>query len=834
MDDHNKSELRKRAEELMLRQEQIHTKWDRDNVNALIHDLNVHQIELEIQNQELRESQLRLEKAKQVQESALARFEALFNSAPEGFILIDVSGMVLECNHTTLEMLGCKREDLIRKPFSAFVHIEDQPKFYASYPSFFKSTYPKPIEIRLIHKGSAFKHKDHSFIAELTGCSTLKQDLFKDLYHDNPFILVSIYNINAHKLLERELADAKQAAELANHALLESHDKLEATVAQRTAALKTSNEQLKQQMIEREQAQHRLRLTAGVFENTSEAIIITDAANRVMEVNPAFVRITGYPADEVIGRDPGFMKSHRHTHEFYAEMWKKIWQTGQWQGEIWDRRHNGEIYPKWLTINAVYDERGHLVNCIGIFSDISRLKATEERLEQLAFFDCLTKLPNRAHFQSRLDHALTAANRRQNKVGLIFIDLDHFKHINDSMGHNAGDQLLIEAAKRIQSCVREEDTVARMGGDEFTIILADLTDTAKVMTNVALTILESFTHPIVLEDKKLFIGCSLGMAIYPDDSGNAALLIKHADTAMYRAKESGRNRYSFYTAEMNAQAQSRISLESELRYAIDHKAFELYYQPKVDAHSSEIVGFEALLRWIHPTEGVISPNQFIPIAEESGLIAAIGNQVVEMACQGLQRINRCTPKPLPVAINLSVRQLRQDNLVNYFSQTLANYGIEAEQLELEVTESFLAKPIEKSAALLQALHQLGYKIAIDDFGTGYSSLSYLKNFPIHTLKIDRSFVMEVAHNQESRTIVQAIISMAHALGYDLVAEGVETAAQVNVLQGLGCGIMQGFHYARPAPLHEILEILSLGSTLAIQAASSLKNPKNTPNEFVSE
>ncbi|MGN7612084.1 sensor domain-containing protein [Magnetococcales bacterium HHB-1] len=572
-------------------------------------------------------------------------------------------------------------------------------------------------------------------------------------------------------------------------------------------ALELMEQRVRERTHELHQVNNRLRLTAQVFESTSEAIIITDAHNKIVEVNPSFNRITGYDASEAIGQDPGFMKSGRHNRAFYADMWKGIWRDGFWQGEIWDRRKCGEIYPKWLTINTVRDQYNKIRHCIGVFSDISRVKEVEDKLERLAFFDGLTGLPNRTFFKTQLEHEFRSANRRRTKLALLFMDLDNFKNINDTLGHEAGDRLLTIMGQRIRSCVRDSDTVSRLGGDEFTVILTDI-DNASNVSYVAQNIRKILQKPVKLNEHQVVVGGSIGIAIYPDDGNRLDTLIKNADTAMYHAKESGRNTFAFFTTKLNTQVMRRLELESGLRQALEKNQFQLHYQPKIDFNSGQVSGMEALIRWEKPDDGLVSPAEFIPIAEESGLIKEIGLQVLEQACFDMQDLIRQDIKPIPCSVNLSTRQLMDKNLIDHIQRVLEMTHLPPHLLELEITESTLADDVESTIAQLTAIREMDIAISIDDFGTGYSSLSYLKRFPINTLKIDRSFVMDLPEDNDDVAIVRAIISMAHSLGLDTVAEGVETEEQGKFLNNHGCQYMQGYFFSRPLPYTDLLRFLT--------------------------
>ncbi|MBF0193613.1 MAG: EAL domain-containing protein [Magnetococcales bacterium] len=586
----------------------------------------------------------------------------------------------------------------------------------------------------------------------------------------------------------RDITQRKKAQE----ALRKAHDDLEIRVEKRTRELSVVND--------------RIRLTAQVFESTSEAIVITDKKNKIVEINPAFSKITGYSPKEVIGEDPGFMKSGRHDHEFYSKMWQTIWKEGFWQGEIWDRRKNGEIYPKWLSINTVKDNENQIMHCIGVFSDISIVKSAEEKLERLAFFDGLTSLPNRALFKTRLEHEFTSALRHKKKVALLFLDLDNFKNVNDTLGHAAGDQLLVVMADRIKSCVRDSDTVSRLGGDEFTVILTNIEDDSSV-SYVANNILKSLKLPVALGEQKVTVGCSIGIAIYPDNGFDSNELIKNADAAMYHAKALGRNSSVFFTEELNIRAVKRMDIENGLRQALENDELLLHYQPKVDSSSGQLVGMEALIRWNRPNVGLISPAEFIQVAEDSGMIRDIGKIVLEKACQEMVGLEKEGLSPPPVSVNLSIRELKHADLVDSLSKILRKTKLSPQLLELEITESMMADDVEEVIFKLTKINDMGVSIAVDDFGTGYSSLSYLKRFPIHTLKIDRSFIQDLPEDEDDAAIVCAIISMAHSLGLSTVAEGVETKEQKMFLHKLDCNHMQGYFFSRPLPIVELKQYL---------------------------
>jgi diguanylate cyclase (GGDEF)-like protein/PAS domain S-box-containing protein len=547
---------------------------------------------------------------------------------------------------------------------------------------------------------------------------------------------------------------------------------------------------------ERKRTQQEMRLIAEVFKNTSEGIVITKPDGTIIDVNPAYCEITGYSREEMIGAKPSKIKSDRHDKEFYHHMWQSLVEKGYWVGEIWDRRKNGEVFPKWLNINAVRDEHGGLTHYVGTFSDISVLKGIEKELEYMAYYDPLTGLPNRLLFKDRLESELKSCQRFDNHCAVLFLDLDRFKLINDTLGHTAGDELLIEVARRIEQSVRSNDTVARLGGDEFTLLLSQLKN-PDAAAGVAQNLIEQLAQPITLQDNPLRVGASIGIAIYPEDGDNFTTLTRHADAAMYEAKAQGRGQYRFFSDYMDQSAHEHLSLERDLHLALERGQFFLVFQPQVNARTGCIIQCEALIRWQHPERGLVSPDKFIPIAEDTGLIHHLGDWVVAEVCRQLNRWKKQGIEPPPVAVNLSARQFRQDGLVERIMELLSKYQVGVEELEFEITESVAMENAEATMQRLTALSETGFSLAIDDFGTGYSSLSYLKRFPVRKLKLDRSFVRDIMVDENDAAISAAVIHMADSLGMEVVAEGVESVEQRDFLVNQGCAIIQGYLYSRP-------------------------------------
>lgn len=554
-------------------------------------------------------------------------------------------------------------------------------------------------------------------------------------------------------------------------------------------------------------AEMEMQLASTVFDASSDAIMITDARNLIIAVNAAFCEITGFREEEAIGQTPAILSSGKHDANFYRDMWQQLKETGRWSGEIWNRRKNGEIYVEWLTLNTVKNDRDETSHYVAIFADITEHKQAEEHVHHLAHYDALTDLPNRTLFSDRLGQALIQAQRNHGRAAVMFLDLDRFKVINDTLGHSIGDLLLQEVAARLTGCVREGDTVSRLGGDEFVVLLPELRDAEDAYV-VAQKLLAAAALPFELHGHELHISASIGISFYPDDGASAEMLMKNADVAMYRAKEMGRNNYQFYHADMNARSFERLTMETSMRRALEREQFELYYQPRYEMPEGRIVGVEALIRWHHPDLGLVLPAQFIPLAEETGLILPIGEWVLRAAATQGKAWQQAGLPPLFMAANVSARQFRQTDFAGKVGQILQDTGFDPCWLELELTETTLMKHSEESVESLSKLKAMGIRIAIDDFGTGYSSLGYLKRLPVDILKIDRSFVSDVTVSLDDAAIVEAIIAMARSLGLHVVAEGVETAEQAKFLKAHKCEEMQGYYFSKPLPVDQLLLILA--------------------------
>lgn len=539
-----------------------------------------------------------------------------------------------------------------------------------------------------------------------------------------------------------------------------------------------------------------VNLASAVFNSTQEAIVVTDHTGIIVAVNPAFSIITGYSAPEIIGKNMRALQSGRQTRAFYRELWERVAKSGYWQGEIWNRRKNGEVYPALLTISSVRNTSGTPTHYIGTSADLSRIKKSELKLDHVAHHDELTGLPNRRLLNVRLEHILARAIRDGDEGAVIFVDLDRFKLVNDSLGHGAGDELLTLAAWRIKNNLRTSDFLARFGGDEFTVLLERTTRDGAA--RVAANLIEQLSEPFFLSSgEEISIGASIGICLFPKDSTSPQQLLQHADAALYQAKAAGKSTCKFYSSDLTTLANTRLSLESQLRRALNRQEFVVHYQPLVSLQDRRVFGFEALIRWQDPDRGLIAPCDFLPIAEETGLIVPIGQWVMEQACAQMKSWLDAGYQLDALAVNISARQFNRPDFATSVAKALQQSGLEPSCLELEITEGTLMANDAAALATLEALKALGVRLAVDDFGTGYSSLAYLKKLPVDKLKIDRSFVTDIGSDPASAAIVSAIIGLARCLGLSVLAEGIQTEQQRETLLASGCSEGQGFLFARP-------------------------------------
>ena len=546
----------------------------------------------------------------------------------------------------------------------------------------------------------------------------------------------------------------------------------------------------------------RLRLASAVFDSTREGVVVTDQQGLIVHVNRAFMEITGYQPDEVLGLNPSKFKSGRHGPEFYRQMYRSILSAGQWSGEIWNRRKSGEIYPQWQSIRSVRDGAGDIKHFVAVFSDITAIKRSEHDLLQLAHYDPLTGLPNRLLFIDRTAQALTFARSSKRGCALLLIDLDHFKNINDSLGHNVGDDVLKAVAERLQSLFDTEMTLARLGGDEFALLVENCQQVVQA-AGYAQRILDGFKTPFVLENQQLFISASVGISLFPSDASTSEQLLRNADSALFKAKSDGREAYALYTEELTAHAQQRVELASELRRAIEQQELRVFYQPIHNLQDSRILGVEALVRWQHPVRGLVPPGEFIPIAEQIGLIADIDAWVLRTSCKQMCDWLTAGVEISFVAVNVSSRLFSSGQLDVQVAQVLRDTALDPVHLELEVTESAVMEDPEQAIEQLHRLRDLGLSLAIDDFGTGYSSLLRLKRMPVQKLKIDQGFVAGLPSDEDDIAIVRVIIALAKSMGMRVLAEGIEHADQAGFLLNNGCQLGQGYWFARPMPAEEI-------------------------------
>ena len=556
----------------------------------------------------------------------------------------------------------------------------------------------------------------------------------------------------------------------------------------------------------RVRAEAEMRKLSSAIQQTADSVMITNPEGVIEYVNAAFERTTGYSSDEALGRNPSFVKSGMHDAGFYDQLWRTVLSGETFSDVFVNRRKDGELYYEEKTISPLRDEHGRITHFISTGKDITERMQAQERLQHIAHHDALTGLPNRVLLLDRLDQALARAHWQHRVVGVMFLDLDRFKNVNDTLGHHVGDALLKAMAARLQGCVREGDSIARLGGDEFAVLLDDVAH-AEDISIVAGKILGAFALPFSIQSHELFITASIGISMYPTDGTVSATLLKNADAAMYRAKDLGKNNYQFYSADMSTAAFERLTLESSLRRALERHEFVLHYQPQIDLASGQIVGVEALLRWQHPDFGLVAPTQFISVAEETGAIVPIGEWVARSAMQQVMRWRKAGFPHLRVAVNVSSRQFNEPKFLETVGYLLEETGLPPDALELEITESVIMKNADVTIERLQALHAMGVRFAIDDFGTGYSSLSYLRRFAIHTLKIDKSFTRDIVAGSDDVEIVKTIIVMARGLRLAVVAEGVETRAQLTFLKSHGCHAVQGHLIARALPVDRMTERL---------------------------
>lgn len=700
----------------------------------------------------------------------------IMETVADAVITIDVKGLIQTFNPAAERIFGYAAEEVVGHDVAMLMSGPDRDR-HSSYLSSYASGRP-PAIIGVGGREGLGQRKDGTLFPVELAITELKlgdRRLFTGII--------------------RDITERKRSEEALKHA----RDELEVRVEERT-------QELTQEIGERRLAEKRLSLAAKVIENLNEGVVVTDSDFHVTAVNRAFTTITGFSPDDVIGESPHFHEAISDQPGLYAQMWKAIEQNGRWQGEIWNTRKDGERVAERLSVVALASPNGAIEQYAIVTRDITQRKLDEERIRYQANYDALTGLPNRALFLDRLTQGLPNMKRAGQKLGLMFLDLDGFKLVNDTLGHDVGDMLLQEAARRLLACVRDGDTVARLGGDEFTVIMPNIDD-PKSTTIVARRILDALNQPFVLKGQEAFVSGSIGLTIFPDDAVDAAELIKNADAAMYRAKDQGKDNYQFYTADLNEEVKQRLVFKNGLVKALERNEFILYYQPKLTLENGVIGSVEALIRWMSPELGMVSPVDFVPILEETGMVVEVGEWALRTACNQHKAWTAMGLPHIRVAVNLSARQLRESNFVSIVERVLKETGIGPDGLEIEITESMLMSDAAKAVVALEQLHDMGLHIAMDDFGTGYSSLSYLKRFPIDTIKIDRSFVNDIATSPDDAEIIKAILNMGHTLNRRVVAEGVETDEQLAILRDLKCDEIQGYFLSPPLPAEKITALV---------------------------
>ncbi len=724
---------------------------DIEQTLSRVAELEAMEQEYRVAMEELRQHQEELfsqnEELRQIQSDlheARQRFQDLFDFAPVAYFLTDPVGAIREANHAAVDMLGLERRRIKGHMLPSHASDGGQRQILLHY-------------LDRVARGGAIEPIEISLRPRQGGL--VRVEMRGSRGDDGQTVRLSLVDVNYRVALDEE----------------------------------------------RRRTDEQRRLAASVFEESNEGILITDAQTRILRVNRAFTLVTGYSEKEAIGKTPALLSSGRHDKNFYLAMWQALKTRDHWQGEIWNRRKSGEIYAEWLGISTIRDAQGQVQYFIAIFSDITEKKQNQLKIEHFAHFDTLTDLPNRVLFNDRLKSALVRANRNAGYVALLFLDLDGFKSVNDTLGHQTGDLLLQRVADRLRRTVRGSDTVSRFGGDEFTIILSDI-DTldaaVEVAGHIAGKVIEALARPFQVAEQEIHSGASVGIAIYPGDGDTVSDLVKHADTAMYHAKAAGHGCLAFFKPDMRLAAMRRMVLDNRLRRAVERQELRVVYQPIVDSRAGRLIGLESLLRWHDDELGSVSPVEFVKALEDLGLIDAVTDWLLDTVCRQVSQWVAAGLDGFHVTVNVSPRSFRRPDCAESIQAPLRTHGLGEGKIAIEITETHMMQNPAQAMIILESVRAAGIHVGMDDFGTGYSSLSLLKQFPIEFIKIDGSFVRDLVDDPNDAALVRAIIVMGESLGLRLVAEGVETEAHVDALRTMGCDVMQGYHYARPMPAED--------------------------------
>jgi diguanylate cyclase (GGDEF)-like protein/PAS domain S-box-containing protein len=770
-------ELRKLAE-AQLKKEVTSKQSDVSDyaTKKMLHELQVHQIELEMQNEELKQAR--------ITEKLHYRYTELFEFAPIAYFAFDQKGIINQVNRRGASLLGLERNNVVGKLFSNYITAQDRDIFKCCLAKAFGDGGIQSCEI-LGQIGNKTLWLDIEANLGITGTDCL-------------FVVIDITDRKkaeeSQKLANKEKENRANELALANIELAFQNKEKD----KRADELTLANE-------EKEKRANELALAAKVFTHAREGIMITDAKGNIIEVNDTFSDTTGYSRQECIGNKPRILQSGWQSPKFFADMWQSILKDGHWSGEIWNRRKNGEMYAEIKTISAVHDEHGITTHYVALGNDITPMKEHQNQLEHIAHYDILTNLPNRVLLADRLSQAMLQCSRHKQYLAVVFIDLDGFKAVNDSYGHDVGDELLIAISVRMKNVLREGDTLSRIGGDEFVAVLADLA-TVEDCEPVVERLLLAASDPVTVSDVVLNISASIGVTLYPQDNSDTDLLMRHADQAMYVAKASGKNRYHLFdTVQDDAVKVQRESLKV-IRNALDTHQFVLYYQPKVNMRTGLVIGVEALIRWQHPERGLLNPIEFLPVIENNPMMIEVGEWVIDSALTQISQWQAMGLKPpLSISVNIAAVQLQQPDFTQMLTTLLAAHpDVEPRYLELEVLETSALDDVQHVSNTMNACMALGVSFALDDFGTGYSSLTYLRRLPASLIKIDQSFVRDMLDDTDDLAIVEGVIALAKSFKRDVIAEGVETIDHGITLLQLGCDLAQGYGIARPMPASDIL------------------------------